>query len=108
MYVYFLTAAAPLDGPKGKDRWAQLIKIGSSADPAKRMAKLQTGSPVRLQMLGSVKCRDAQHARSVERLAHNIFADQRRRGEWFRLSEKHERQVRSLIARCAAAGDSVS
>lgn len=102
MYVYFLKAAAPLVGPKGAGRAGSLIKIGSAADPMKRMAKLQTGSPVQLRMIGSVRCRDAAHARCVERLAHNIFAKQRRRGEWFRLSARHEAQLVSLIARCGA------
>ena len=102
MYVYFLKAAAPLVGRKGAGRAESLIKIGSAADPMKRMAKLQTGSPVLLRMIGSVRCRDAEHARCVERLAHGIFARQRRRGEWFRLSAQHEAQLASLIARCGA------
>ena len=67
MYVYFLKAAAPLVGPKGAGRAGSLIKIGSAADPMKRMAKLQTGSPVQLRMIGSVRCRDAAHARCVGR-----------------------------------------
>lgn len=94
MYVYFIAAFG--------EKKLRRIKIGYSNDPAERVRRLQTGSPVQLKLLGVVKCRSETHAKSVERLAHNIFYKQRRRGEWFRLSNKHVEQIRSLIAKCAA------
>lgn len=95
MFVYFIQAFG--------EKQLRQIKIGSSRNPTARLAELQVGSPVKLKLLGTVKCKSEQHARSVERLAHNIFHKQRRRGEWFRLSEKHYAQIRSLIERAASA-----
>jgi len=94
MYIYFIQAF----GQKELLR----IKIGKATDPEARLRQLQTGSPVKLKMLGTVKCRDDSHARSIEKLAHNIFYRQRKRGEWFRLSAKHIGQIKSLIETAAS------
>jgi hypothetical protein len=96
MYVYFLTAFG--ENP--------LIKIGKANDPVERMKALQTGSPFKLKMLGSVKCKSELHALQVERPAHDIFRKQRRRGEWFRLSQKHTAMIKSLIEKCASTEQS--
>lgn len=93
MYVYFITALGVQD--------LKRIKIGSSKDPEDRLRKLQTGSPFKLTLLGKVKCRDVSHARSIEKLAHNIFHKKRRIGEWFHLSRKHLSQIEHLISECA-------
>jgi hypothetical protein len=95
MYVYFIQAFGEQD--------LQRIKIGMSDDPQDRLRKLQTGSPVKLKLLGSVRCKSRQHAAQVEKLAHGIFEKQRRRGEWFHLSRKHLGQIKSLIERAAQA-----
>lgn len=89
MFLYFIQAF----GQKELIR----IKIGRSRDPDGRLQHLQIGSPVKLKMLGTIKCRDDSHAQSMEKLAHNIFHKQRKRGEWFRLSAKHLVQIKSLI-----------
>jgi hypothetical protein len=94
MFVYFISAFG--------EQHLKRIKIGYSRDPQDRLQKLQTGSPVKLELLGTVKCRDDSHAKSIEKLAHNIFHKQRRRGEWFHLSRKHVAQVKSLIEAAAA------
>ncbi len=94
MFVYFISAFG--------EHELKRIKIGYSRDPADRLQKLQTGSPVKLEMLGVIKCRDDSHAKSIEKLAHNIFHKQRKRGEWFNLSRKHLGQIKSLIATAAA------
>ena len=93
MFVYFISAFG--------EQHLKRIKIGYSRDPLERLQKLQTGSPVKLELLGTVKCRDDSHARSVEKLAHNLFYKQRRRGEWFHLSRKHLGQIKSLIEKAA-------
>ena len=94
MYVYFIQAFGQKE--------LILIKIGKASDPQARLRQLQTGSPIKLKMLGTVKCRDDSHARSIEKLAHNIFHEQRRRGEWFRLSAKHIKQIKSLVETAAS------
>jgi len=94
MYVYFIQAFG--------ERELIRIKIGKARNPEARLRDLQVGSPVQLKMLGKVKCRDDSHARPVEKLAHNLFHKQRKRGEWFRLSEGHIRQIKSLIEVAAA------
>lgn len=91
MFVYFIKAYGE----------CPLIKIGRSKTPEKRMSQLQIGCPFKLKMIGFMKCRDDSHAKSVEKLAHNIFYKQRRRGEWFKLSEAHRAQIESLIKKCA-------
>jgi len=94
MFVYFISAFG--------EQSLQRIKIGYSRDPEDRLQKLQVGSPVRLKLIGTVKCRDERHARSIEKLAHNIFHEQRRTGEWFHLSRKHLGQIKHLIETAAA------
>lgn len=97
MYVYFIEAF----GVQALKR----IKIGSSKWPEDRLARLQTGSPVKLKLLGKIRCKSDDHARRIENLAHNIFHKQRRRGEWFHLSKKHLAQMKSLITRAAERDD---
>lgn len=92
-YVYFIKTF----------KESPLIKIGYSKNPKKRLSVLQIGSASKLQLMGVIKCKDESHAKSIEKLAHNIFYKQRKRGEWFRLSEKHEQQLISLIEKCTQA-----
>lgn len=93
MYVYFIEAFGQHD--------LKRIKIGRSRRPRARLEELQTGSPVKLKLLGTVRCKSDGHAKSVERYAHNIFHKQRRRGEWFHLSKKHLAQIKRLIEKVA-------
>ena len=95
MFVYFIKAFGEQDLLR--------IKIGSSHDPKARLRALQVGSPVKLRLMGTIKCKSDSHAKSVERFAHNIFSKQRRKGEWFHLSIKHLKQMESLIQKCAAS-----
>lgn len=72
-YIYVISCTDS-DGP--------LCKIGIANEPVKRLRQLSTASPhqLRLEM-----CRHTEHARTVEGLAHQRFADERRNGEWFAL-----------------------
>jgi len=69
--VYFITAS-------NKDN----IKIGCASCPEDRLDYLQTGSPVRLKLLGVM-----EGGRKKERELHNQFAHLRQHGEWFERSE---------------------
>lgn len=60
----------------GEDR----VKIGWSADPIHRMAKLQTDCPTRATLLGLVPATKAQEAE-----LHELLDPWRLNGEWFRL-----------------------
>lgn len=87
MYVYFIEAF----------RETPLVKIGKAKNPEARLRNLQVGSPVKLKMIGQVKCKSDFHALQVEKFAHNLFYKQRRRGEWFRLSEKHREMLKRVV-----------
>jgi hypothetical protein len=50
-------------------------------------------------MIGKIRCKSEFHARQIEKYAHNLFYKQRRRGEWFKLSENVMQQLYSLIQR---------
>ena len=71
MPVYFIS--------NGKN----LIKIGYSKDPIKRLAALQTASPDRLSLL-AIK----PGKKDVESQLHEEFKESRMEGEWFQLTPK--------------------
>ena len=66
-YVYFILNAS-----------ARAIKIGFSADPAKRVNSLKTFSPDRLELFACVPGQ-----RSHELALHHALVARRRNGEWF-------------------------
>jgi hypothetical protein len=61
--------------------WA---KIGISGNLKRRLAALQNACPVRLQVLFGAW---AEYARAAEQRLHEILADLRAKGEWFKLDE---------------------
>jgi hypothetical protein len=65
MAVYFL-------------RGGDLVKIGTSNNPRRRIDEIKTGSAVELSLLQVI-----DGGRDVERGLHTRFADQRSHGEWF-------------------------
>lgn len=58
----------------------QYHKIGIANDVRSRLAQLQTGNPVKLQL---VTCWGFEDAISVERALHQKYASYRVNGEWF-------------------------
>lgn len=64
-YVYFL-------------KCNDLIKIGKANDVKKRISSIQTSSPGKLELLGSVK-----GGIRTERQLHKLFTARRQNGEWF-------------------------
>jgi hypothetical protein len=59
-------------------RLTNLVKIGFSQDPEKRLAKIQSDSPGEMSLMGVV-----DGDMSVEAALHERFAKHRARGEWF-------------------------
>lgn len=96
MYVYFIVS-------KG---FPKQVKIGKANDPYKRMAELQIGSPKKLDLLGSIKCKDEKTAYEAEKAAHAAFRCDWTRGEWFRC--KPMTMCRILDYICAAPGGLVN
>ena len=56
------------------------VKIGISANIARRLPALQTGNPRPLHVYASMKL---SNAREVEQMAHKFLADRQLVGEWF-------------------------
>lgn len=77
MYVYFVKAC---------DKSKQ-IKIGRTSDIGKRLSSLQTGSPVKLKIIGIIECRSDAHSKEIETELHKMFAPYRTHGEWFRSTQ---------------------
>lgn len=61
----------------------QFYKIGVAHDVEQRLAQLSTGNPFDLEVLAVY---GYDNANTVETTLHQRFADFRRRGEWFELS----------------------
>lgn len=73
------------------------VKIGYPADPAKRLANLQTANPFPLELLATVP-----GTVELEGVLHLWFADLRLSGEWFRFPIRDAvDQFRAAIARIA-------
>lgn len=61
-----------------------ITKIGKASSPTRRVASLNTGSPVKLTLKYESPAMDA--ADLVEKLAHQLLAEKRLNGEWFSVS----------------------
>ena len=69
-YLYFVESAA-----------LEAVKIGTAADPYRRLQILQVGSPDTLRLLGWIKFPAGE---PMERNIHGLFKKSRLRGEWFK------------------------
>lgn len=74
MSVYFVTA-----------REVNAVKIGNSNDPVARLGEIQWGCPCELKLEAII-----DGDQEVEFALHRRFADDRIRGEWFRITEMIE------------------
>jgi hypothetical protein len=72
-YVYFIRIAN-----------TPIVKIGMSTDPERRLKDIQWGCPCPLELVGWIKCRDAQ---LFESFFHQKFSNVRLKGEWFLLDK---------------------
>lgn len=59
------------------------VKIGSTNDPHSRLKTLQTGSPEKLRLIGTIPCCNSSEARSREQELHTTFKRVGVHGEWF-------------------------
>jgi len=80
MYVYFI-GVNELD----------VIKVGRSKDPIRRLQFLQTGCPYEMSLLQVVRSND--RSSEVEKAFHLLFEHLLLRGEWFHLT----REVNELL-----------
>lgn len=81
MTVYFITEEGG-SGPAGQLE----VKIGMSREPLRRLAKLQTGNPRLIKLMGEIRTKTLPDDRRVEAQFHRLFDNRRGNGEWFRLS----------------------
>lgn len=58
-------------------------KIGFSADPYERMARLQTSTPDQLHLAFAIWFETQKAARKVEQFSHKRLAEKKIKGEWF-------------------------
>ena len=74
MYVYIIQSGHKKNSP---------VKIGMSDDPEKRIKQLQTGNPLELRILLSIRCKSREHAFSLENTLHSLLASSNIMNEWF-------------------------
>lgn len=58
-------------------------KIGIAASPSDRLRQLQTGNPMRLEIVEQYWASSRDQASYWELLAHKLYGDRRLAGEWF-------------------------
>lgn len=78
------------------------VKIGKTADPARRLAEFQAACPIPLRIVGAW---EYDHPHMIESLAHQTFAEARLHGEWFDASSP---DVAAWLASGMAPGDWLS
>ena len=73
-------------GPANTDK---PTKIGRASDLSSRVASLQTGSPVALELKYAVVVGSNEIAIATEELAHSVLSAHRLHGEWFDITAPH-------------------
>jgi hypothetical protein len=68
------------------------IKIGTAADPEKRLLSIRTATAVSVDLLGYMP-----GGRALEKAIHQVFRQSRIRGEWFRQSPALTRFIREHV-----------
>jgi len=69
-------------------------KIGVSNDPEKRLKAIQTGNSEKVIIFKKFK---SQYPTKVEGRLHRFFNSERRKGEWFVLTDE---QIKSFLSLC--------
>lgn len=64
------------------------VKIGMTQQWSKRQAAIRMYSPNPVTVLALVKCKDRDEMLRLEKSLHNLLADDRTQGEWFRPSRR--------------------
>lgn len=70
----------------------RVVKIGVSANPAKRASDIQTSQHCEVRVWWAIKVREDQ-AFAVERATHRILSHYHTRGEWFMASPETAREA---------------
>src|SRR5688572_19924917 len=68
-------------------------KIGISVNPQQRLKQIQCLWPEPITLIHQIR---SPSYKPIERQLHHRFADKRRRGEWFELSDEDLSYIRSL------------
>lgn len=63
-----------------------IIKVGISSDCERRLRALQSGSPLKLEVLRYIRFQDRDLARKIEQQFHHSMRHLRSHGEWFNIS----------------------
>jgi hypothetical protein len=67
--------------------YGDLVKIGISCDPKRRLKDMLTGLPDKKPYVARTRLLpNERDARSLERRLHRLFRERRVRGEWFRVT----------------------
>lgn len=69
----------------------QYYKIGFTSNITNRLRTIQSGNPMRLSLINSIRCIDADEARKIEKEVHELLKDYKEYGEWFFSSTIPER-----------------
>lgn len=72
---------------------ATVVKIGYSSNPQRRLADLQSGSPLPLTVLATF-----DGGKDLESALHRHFKTERRHGEWFELGSDPVGTVQAAVA----------
>ncbi len=80
MYVYIIQSGFKEKAP---------VKVGMSDDPNKRIKQLQTGNPLELRLLLSIKCTSRDHAYNLERTLHTLLSSNNIMNEWFSICKSN-------------------
>lgn len=67
-------------------RAGNAVKIGIAVNIGARLAALQSGNPLPIEIVGRRRFPNTLAALEAERSLHKRFCDQRAQGEWFRIS----------------------
>lgn len=89
MYVYLIQSGNKPKSP---------IKIGMSNDPEKRIKQLQTGNPVILRLVLSIKCKSRSHAFRLEKTMHQLLKGNNIINEWYSVVRSNIYKSLNLLA----------
>lgn len=69
------------------------LKIGKANDIEKRIHQLQTGNPIRIDLVGYYPCKNDSFALDLENSIHRILKRYKYRGEWFEMSVEEIKEI---------------
>ena len=77
------------------------VKIGISRRVEDRLCALQVSSPHKLELIGTVPCKNKEAARAMERAAHQHLSAHWLSGEWFAMSQEVTAHIAELLSKPA-------